>query len=74
MFLWVEEKAYGILSRINGSNKAHEIIQDIKNTVTVKPAVGNYRINFRAYNDRLDLTCRVTELTPWEKKAASTNQ
>lgn len=27
-----------------------------------------------AYNDRLDLTCRVTELTPWEKKAASTNQ
>ena len=27
-----------------------------------------------AYNDRLDLTCRITELTPWEKKAASTNQ
>ena len=27
-----------------------------------------------AYNDRLDLTCRVTEFTPWEKKAASTNQ
>ena len=27
-----------------------------------------------AYNDRLDLTCRVTELSPWEKKAASTNQ
>ena len=27
-----------------------------------------------AYNDRLDLTCRITELTPWDKKAASTNQ
>ena len=27
-----------------------------------------------AYNDRLDLTCRITELTPWEKKAVSTNQ
>ena len=27
-----------------------------------------------AYNDRLDLTCRITELTPWEKKSASTNQ
>lgn len=27
-----------------------------------------------AYSDRLDLTCRITELTPWEKKAASSNQ
>lgn len=27
-----------------------------------------------AYNDRLDLTCRITKLTPWEKKSASTNQ
>lgn len=26
------------------------------------------------YNDRLDLTCRVTELTPWEKNAGFTNQ
>ncbi|NPD82965.1 hypothetical protein HPS57_13415 [Prevotella sp. PINT] len=26
-----------------------------------------------AYNDRLDLTCRITELTPWEKKKTSTN-
>ena len=26
-----------------------------------------------AYNDRLDLTCRITELTPWEKKTTSTN-
>ncbi len=25
------------------------------------------------YNDRLDLTCRITELTPWEKKTTSTN-
>ena len=31
-------------------------------------------LQVRAYNDRLDLTCRITELTPWEKKAASTNQ
>ena len=27
-----------------------------------------------AYNYRLDLTCRITDLTPWEKKSASTNQ
>ena len=27
-----------------------------------------------AYNNRVDLTCRITELTPWDKKAASTNQ
>ncbi len=26
-----------------------------------------------AYNDRLDLTCRITELTTWEKKKTSTN-
>ena len=25
------------------------------------------------YNDRLDLTCRIIELTPWEKKKTSTN-
>ena len=25
------------------------------------------------YKDRLDLTCRITELTPWEKKTTSTN-
>ena len=31
-------------------------------------------LQVRAYNDRLDLTCRITELTPWEKKSASTNQ
>ena len=31
-------------------------------------------LQVRAYNDRLDLICRITELTPWEKKAASTNQ
>ena len=26
------------------------------------------------YNDRLDLTCRISELTPWEKKKTSTNE
>ena len=31
-----DEKAYGILAKINGSEKAKEIIHDIKNTVTVK--------------------------------------
>ncbi len=30
------EKAYGVLAKINGSEKAREIIHDIKNTVTVK--------------------------------------
>ena len=31
-----DDKAFGILSKINGSEKAREIIHDIKNTVTVK--------------------------------------
>ena len=31
-----DEKAYGVLAKINGSEKAREIIHDIKNTVTVK--------------------------------------
>ena len=31
-----DDKALGILSKINGSEKAREIIHDIKNTVTVK--------------------------------------
>ena len=34
-------------------------------------AKGNLQVG--AYNDRLDLTCRITELTPWEKKTTSTN-
>ena len=31
-----DEKAYGVLAKINGSEKAREIIHDIRNTVTVK--------------------------------------
>ena len=31
-----DEKALGILSRINGSGKASQILQDIKDTMTVK--------------------------------------
>nr|MBP7473216.1 D-xylose transporter XylE [Prevotella sp.] len=31
-----EDKALGILTRINGSSTAHEIISDIKSTITVK--------------------------------------
>lgn len=34
-------------------------------------AKGNLQVG--AYNDCLDLTCRITELTPWEKKTTSTN-
>lgn len=34
-------------------------------------AKGNLQVG--AYNDRLDLTCRITELTPREKKTTSTN-
>ena len=31
-----EERALGVLTRINGEEKAHEIIEDIKNTATVR--------------------------------------
>ena len=31
-----DKKAEGILARINGSNKAKEIIRDIKETITVR--------------------------------------
>ena len=31
-----EERALGVLTRINGEEKAHEIIKDIKNTATVR--------------------------------------